>query len=81
MIGNKLNTCQFFLEVFYNVTWHLSGTSYVTSNLLFFEIVAIHSMLKNLEEVIDTIDANDEESVELRKWNIVSQTLQRWPKE
>ena len=31
-----------FLEVFYNVTLHLSGTLYVTSNLLFFEIVAIY---------------------------------------
>ena len=62
MIRNKLNTCLFFLEVFYNVTMRLSGTSYVTSNLLFFEIVAIHSMLKYLEEVVETIDDNDEES-------------------
>ena len=54
-----------FLEVFYNVTLRLSGTSYVTSNLLFFEIVAIHSMLTNLEEVVDTIDPNDEEDVVL----------------
>jgi len=50
-----------FLEVFYNVTLRLSGTLYVTSNLLFFEIVAIHTMLKNLEEVVEIIDANDEE--------------------
>ena len=70
-----------FLEVFYNVTLHLSGTSYVTSNLLFFEIVAIHSMLRNLEEVADTIDANDEEGVVLEEWNIVSQTLKKWRKE
>jgi len=52
-----------FLEVFYNVTLRLSGTSDVTSNLLFFEIVAIHSMLRNLEEVVNTIDANHEEGV------------------
>jgi len=32
-----------FLEVFYNVTLRLSATLYVTSNLLFFEIVAIHT--------------------------------------
>ena len=50
-----------FLEVFYNVTLRLSGTLYVTSNLLFFEIVAIHTMLKNLEEVVEIIDVNDEE--------------------
>jgi len=49
------------------VTLHLSGTSYVTSNLLFFEIVAIHSMLNNLEEVVGTIDANDEESEEIEE--------------
>jgi len=54
-----------FLEVFYNVTLRLSGTSYVTSNLFFFEIVAIHSMLRNLEEVVNTIDPNDEEDVVL----------------
>ena len=34
-----------FLKVFYNVTLRLFGTSYVTSNLLFFEIVVIHDML------------------------------------
>ena len=38
-----------FLEVFYNITLYLSGTLYVTSNLLFFEIVATHTMLKYLE--------------------------------
>ena len=38
-----------FLEVFYNVTLCLSGSSYVTSNLLFFEIVAIRTMLKHFE--------------------------------
>jgi len=65
VIENKLNTCEFFLEFFYNVTLRLSGTSYVTSNLLFFEIVAIHSMLRNLKEVVDTIDAHDEEGVVL----------------
>ena len=55
------------LEVFYNVTLHLSGTSYVTSNLLFFKIVAIPSMLRNLEEVVDTFDANDEEGVTIEE--------------
>ena len=70
-----------FLEVFYNVTLRLSGTSYVTSNLLFFEIVAIHSMLRNLEEVVDTIDPNDQKTWYLREWIIVSQTLEKWRKE
>jgi len=56
-----------FLEVFYNVTLHLSGTLYVTSNLLFFEIVAIHNMLKHFEQVVETIDVNDEDSVEIEE--------------
>ena len=38
-----------FLEIFYNFTLRLSSISYVASNFLFFEIVAIHSMLSNLE--------------------------------
>ena len=50
-----------FLEVFYNVTLRLSGTLYVTSNLLFFEIVAIHNMLKHLEQVVEAIDVNDDD--------------------
>ena len=37
----------------------------MTSNLLFFEIVAIHSMLNNLEQVLETINANDKESEEI----------------
>jgi len=37
----------------------------VTSYLLFFEIVAIHSTLRNSEEVVDTIDPNDDEDVAL----------------
>jgi len=48
------------LEVFYNVTLQLSRTLYVTSNLLFFEIMVIHTMLKHLEQVVETIDDNDE---------------------
>ena len=56
-----------FLKVFYNVTLHLSGTSYVTSNLIFFELVAIHTMLNNLKQVIETTDANDEESEEIEE--------------
>jgi len=50
------------LEVFYNVTLHLSGSLYVIFNLLFLEIVAIHTMLKHLEQVIGTIVANDDEN-------------------
>ena len=50
-----------FLEVFYNTTLRLSGSSYVTSNLHFYEILDIHSTLSELEEVVETID-NDEES-------------------
>ena len=53
-----------FLEVFYNVHLRLSGSLYVTSNILFFEIVIIHTMLKHLEQIVETIDANDEESEE-----------------
>jgi len=34
----------------------------VTSNL---EIVAIHTLLKQLEEVVETIDANDKESEDI----------------
>ena len=49
------------------MTLRLSGTSYVTSNFLFFEIVAIHSMLNNLEEVVETIDASDEASEEIEE--------------
>ncbi|VFQ91390.1 unnamed protein product [Cuscuta campestris] len=48
-----------FLEAFYNATLHLSGTSYVTSNLLFFEIVAIYKMLQNLEDIDEVIDVQD----------------------
>ena len=47
------------------MTLRVSGISYVISNLLSFEIVVIHSMLRNLEEVVDTIDPNDEEDVVL----------------
>ena len=53
------------LEVFYNVTLRLSGTSHVKFNMLFFEIVAIHTMLKHLQQFVKTIDANDDESVEI----------------
>jgi len=35
-----------FLKVFNNVILRLSGISYVASNLLFFEIVVIHTMLE-----------------------------------
>ena len=56
-----------FLEAFYYATLHLSGTSYVTSNLIFFDIVAIHTMLKQLEEVVETIDVDDEESEEIEE--------------
>jgi len=51
-----------FFEVFYNVTLHLSGSLYVAFNMLFFEIVAIHTMLKYLEQVVETIDTNDDEN-------------------
>jgi len=54
-----------FWEVFDNVTFRLSGTLYITSNLLFFEIVVIYTMLNNLEQVVETIDANDAESEEI----------------
>ncbi|VFQ69818.1 unnamed protein product [Cuscuta campestris] len=47
-----------FLEAFYDATKHLSGT-YVTSNLLFFEIVAIYKMLQNLENIDEVIDVQD----------------------
>ena len=67
MIENKLKTWQYFLEVFYNVTLHLSGTLYVKSNPLFFGIVAIHTMLKHLEKVVETIDVNDEDSDEIQE--------------
>jgi len=67
-----------FWRFFYNVNLHLSGTSYVTSNLLFFEIVAIHTILNNLEQVIETINANDEESDKLRILDLESQTLKKW---
>ena len=56
-----------FLEVFYNVSLHLSSASYMTFNLLFFEIIAIHTMLKHMEQVVQTIDANDEESQEIEE--------------
>ena len=39
----------------------------MTSNLLFFEIVAIHTMSKYLEQVIESIDANDEKSDEIKE--------------
>ena len=32
------------------------------SNLLFFDIVVIHTMLKHLEQIVKTIDANDDEN-------------------
>ena len=51
----------------------MSGTSYVIFDLLFFEIVAIHTMLKYLEQVVETIDANNEESVEMRRLEVESQ--------
>ena len=38
----------------------------MTSNLLFFEIVAIHTMLNNLKQVVKIIYANDEESEEIK---------------
>ena len=56
------------------MTLRLSGTSYVTLNLLFFEIVAIHSMLNNLEEVVETIDASNEESKKIEDIGSVSYT-------
>jgi len=56
-----------FLEVFYNVILRLYCTLYLTSNLLFFEIVAIYTMLKHLEQVVETIDVNDEDSDEIEK--------------
>jgi len=56
-----------FWDVFYNVILRLSDTSYVTSNLLFFEIMTIHTMLNNLKQVIETINANDEESEEIEE--------------
>ena len=56
-----------FLEVFHNVTLRLSVTSYVTSNLVFFEIVVIHDMLNQLEQVVETIDVRDEESEEIEE--------------
>ena len=62
MIENKLKHLLVFLKVFYNVILRLFGTSYVTSNLLFFEIVDIHTMLKHLKQVIDTTNANDKQS-------------------
>jgi len=49
------------LEVFYNTTLHFSGSSYVTSNQHFYEILDIHSTLSELEEVVETSD-NDEKS-------------------
>ena len=67
MIENKLNTCLFCLEVFYDVTLHLSGNSRATSNHLFFEVMAIHTMLKHLEQVVETVDANDEESEKIEE--------------
>ena len=39
----------------------------MTSNLVFFEIVAIHNMLKYLEQVVETIDVDDEDSVEIEE--------------
>jgi len=60
--GKQVKHLLVFLKVFYNVTLRLSSTSYVTSNLLFFQIVAIHSMLQHVEEVVETIDDNDEVS-------------------
>ena len=57
------------------MTLRLSGTSSVISNLLFFKIVAIRSILRNLEEVIDTIDANDEGvEIEEMEYNVTSFT-------
>jgi len=66
-----------FLEVLYNVALHLSGTLYVTSNLLFFDIVAIDTMLKHLEQVVETIDVNDEDSDEINKIASRSQILNK----
>jgi len=51
-----------FLEVSYNITMRLSGTSYMIFDLLFYEIVVIHIMLEHLEQCAETIDASDEES-------------------
>ena len=53
-----------FLEVFCNITLRLSGTLYVTSNLLFFEIVASHTILKYLEQVVDNVNDEDSDEVE-----------------
>jgi len=64
-----------FLEVFYIL--HLFSTSYVTFNLVFFEFVAIHTMLKHLEKVVETIDANNEESEEIEEIRSRSQNLKK----
>jgi len=56
-----------FLEVFYNITLHFSGTLYVTLNLLFFEIVAIYTMLKHLEQAVETIHVNNDDSDEIEE--------------
>ena len=64
MIGNKLTLVSFlggFLERYFAFVC----TSYVTSNMLFFKIVAIHTMLKYWEQVVKAIGANDEESKEI----------------
>jgi len=47
------------------------------SNLLFFEAVAIHTMLKHLEQVVKAIDVNDEDSDEIEEIASRSQILKK----
>ena len=45
----------------------MPGVSYVTLNLLFFEIMAIHNILKYLKQIVETIYVNDKESEKIEK--------------